>query len=147
PPAPPPVAPAVDDAPVDPAMAEAEKLEADLTARTRQLEDELRAAGVADGSAQAPDPAAIATSLRASGASADDVAGVLAALGPPPADVEAPAPAVDLRQLVEARIARREPLSGLDLRGADLRDLDLGGQVLKGSDLSRVRLERTRLDG
>ncbi|RZO59780.1 MAG: DUF2169 domain-containing protein, partial [Sandaracinaceae bacterium] len=57
-----------------------------------------------------------------------------------------------IREEVQGRMARGEPLSGLMLADADLSLLDLSGQDLSGSilvraDLSHANLDRARLDG
>ncbi len=137
---------------------ESAALDAALAAHEKALADRLRAAGVPEADPgkpaeppPAPDPAAIAATLRAGGASEEDVASVLDALKPDPPE-EPAAPPEDLRRRVVARLAKGEPFDNLELAGADLSDLDFGGRSLAGADLRGARLCRcsfagSKLDG
>lgn len=122
------------------------RLEADLQARELAL---IASIGPVDDQGGMPpiadDPRAALELLRRLGTDPADVAELEVALAAP--DVEPAPPPVDLRRLVELRIANGEPLSNLDLRGADLRDLDLGAQCFDGTDLRRALLARARLEG
>lgn len=125
-------------------------------ARRRQVEEQIAAVETASPSPHAPvdgdaplpkpDPEAIAASMRAGGASEEEVAMLAAALRPHPTEPPPPLD-VDPRALVQGRIERGEALAGLDLAGADLRDLDLVGQDLSGANLTAARLDRAKLDG
>ncbi len=127
----------------------ARDVEGEMAAMEKELLAELQARGIAiepGAQQQPPDPRKLADSLRAAGAGEEDVADVMAALAPPPEDVDTvAAPPVDKRRLVEERMARGEPLADLDLRKADLRDLDLSAQDLRASDLSDALLSRANL--
>lgn len=141
----PPPAPEVED----PAS---QQLDADLAAGEKALEADLRARGVDPDApppaAPPPDPHELAASLRAMGADEADVAEIVAALEPTPDEVEPlQPPPIDLRRLVEERIARGDELANLDLRGADLRDLDLHEQDLTATDLTAAQLDRASLVG
>ena len=104
----------------------------------------------------APDPKAIAASLREAGATESDIAEVIAAITPPPAeavDEEPSAPtAAEVRAKVIEMLAAGEPFDELDLVGADLADLDftersLVGALLKGANLARCSFAGAKLEG
>ncbi len=126
------------------------------TARRRQVEEQIAAAEGASSSAPPPtggdeplprpDADAIAASMRAGGASEEEIAMLAAALRPHPTEPPPPLD-VDLRALVLDRIERGQSLAGLDLAGADLRDLDLAGKDLSRADLTGARLDRANLGG
>jgi uncharacterized protein YjbI with pentapeptide repeats len=135
---------------------EAKKAEAEADSREAALMESLRAAGV-DVDAPPPDPppppspAAMAATLREAGASEEDIADVMEAMLPPPADVAndlatLPTPA-DVRAAVIERLAAGEPFDGLDLDGAELSDLDFSGRSLKGVFLQNAQLERSAFAG
>jgi uncharacterized protein YjbI with pentapeptide repeats len=135
---------------------EAKKAEAEADSREAALMESLRAAGV-DVDAPPPDPppppspAAMAATLREAGASEEDIADVMEAMLPPPADVAndlatLPTPA-DVRAAVIERLAAGEPFDGLDLDGAELSDLDFSGRSLKGVFLQDAQLERSAFAG
>lgn len=135
---------------------ESRKAEEESEAREAALMDSLRAAGV-DVDAPPPDPppppspAALALTLREAGASEEDIADVMAAMQPPPADAPsefavAPSPA-DVRAAVIERLGLGEPFDGLDLDGAELSDLDFSGRSLKGVFLKDANLQRSAFAG
>lgn len=87
-----------------------------------------------------PNPQAIAASLRAAGASEEQIADVMEAIAPPE-DVVVPEDAPrNVRAEVEARIAAGEALDGIDLSGGNLSGMDLSGQSLVKAKLLRARL-------
>jgi uncharacterized protein YjbI with pentapeptide repeats len=124
-------------------------------ARARVMK-ELAAAGVPAIAADdappappaAPDPAAIATSLRAAGASeeeVDEVARAMSAEDPAHADAT-PTPAAVRARVIEM-LAAGDPFDELDLAGADLSDLDFSGRSLVGTVLLGARLARCSFAG
>ncbi len=144
-------APRNDAGPAAEADPEIAALDAMLAAREKAIADELRAAGVPERAGPAdpppaPDPEAIAATLRAGGASEEDVAAVLDALKPEPPGAPAEPP-VDVRAAVVDRLAAGRPLDALELTGADLSDLDFGGRSLQGTDLRGARLCRCSFAG
>jgi uncharacterized protein YjbI with pentapeptide repeats len=104
----------------------------------------------------APDPVAIAASLRSAGATESDIAAVIAAITPPPDEPADEAPgapsAAEVRAKVIEMLAAGEPFDELDLAGADLADLDftersLVATLLKGANLARCSFAGAKLEG
>lgn len=119
---------------VDKARKEREEKLASLGIRAEDLGPEAPSQGTVD-------RAALEDVLRKRGYSDAEIAATLRPLDPP----DAPPPDPTLRDLVLARMAAGEPLSGLWLPGADLSGLDLEGQSLAGTNLQRANLRGARL--
>ncbi len=126
---------------------EAAAFEAELEA---SLQQELADAGL-DGvhldELAKPDPAALAASLRESGATAGEIEQLLEALAPPPPseDVVEP-PALRLRDLVERMLADGDSFAGFDFEGEDLSDLDFAGRDLTRAVLRGGHYQRCNFD-
>lgn len=122
-------------------------IDAAVAAHEERLKKELRDAGLPEEELTAkppdppaPDPTAIADSLRAAGASDEEIADVMEAMKKPDETPDPPAPPRDMRAEVEARLAAGEPLDGMDLSGADLSGMDLFDRSLVKTNLRRARL-------
>jgi len=150
-------APANDERPERPAPdPEQVKLDQLLAQQAASRQAQLEAAGVPalDGDAASPPPpdaAAIAASLRASGASEADIASLLEVLQPGPDAPPSPGAPVG-REQARALLEAGAPLEEVNLDGADLSDLDfegrsLAGASLRGADLRRARLAGAKLTG
>lgn len=125
----------------------AAEIDAAVAAHDERVKQALKDAGISEEefgamppAPPAPDPQAIAASLRAAGASEEQIADVMEAIAPPE-DVVVPEDAPrNVRAEVEARIAAGEALDGMDLSGGDLSGMDLSGQSLVKAKLLRARL-------
>ncbi len=129
--------------------------DAESEAADAKIREELRAAGVPDDVLHTPPPppdvGAIAESLRAGGASEEDIAEVIAAVTAKD-EPEPKADPIDLRAQVIAMLKNDVAFDELDLTGADLRDLDLSGRSfvrasLRGANLGGARLTGASLAG
>lgn len=114
-------------------------LETKLDALQASLDADLEASGAS--TRPATSLGDLAERMRAAGATDEDVAELALALEDPPPPAE-----IDLRELVEQRIAAGESLAELDLRGADLSYLDLDGQNLCRSDLTGASLDHASFE-
>ncbi len=116
-------------------------IEADGKKREAVLSEALAAAGMADGPVgappPAPDPQAIAETLRKGGASDEEVERLLEALRP---ETPVSEPVVDARARVIRKLAAGESFEGEDLAGVDLSALDFTGRTLAGANLKEARL-------
>jgi uncharacterized protein YjbI with pentapeptide repeats len=115
------------------------------------------ASAPANDAAAGPLPAASATERRLrerlSGAGLATAAALAAAAAPaaaaaaPPPGAGTPADPRQVRGQVEARLAAKAPLDGLDLAGAALSDLDFTGSSLAQANLKEASLRRCRFAG
>lgn len=92
------------------------------------------------------DPESILETLRASGASEEDIASVRDALAPEP-EKEPPPPPAGARERAEAILATNRDFRGVELTEGNLSELDFGGCAMAGCDLRQSDLRRARLAG
>lgn len=147
------------DPALEAALAEMNALEAMLAEREAKIHADLLGAEVPDAPASpppSPDAAALAASLRAAGASEEDIAEVLEAIAEPlPAPEAVPqvvSPPSDLRARAIALLHEGASFDGEDFAGADLRDLDFSGRsfveaVLKDANLRGASFASATLTG
>ncbi len=129
----------------------------EIAAARADIEKQLAAAGIPKAAvddtpkeAPAADPAAVAKSMREAGVPPEEVAELLAAMGPPPPDEEDADDAEDprdLRERVLAMLAAGEAFDGLDLSSGNLADLDFSGRSLAGTLLGKADLSRCSFAG